>query len=717
MILKKIKQFSVILILLSSSLMFGKTIYVATNGSDANNGTINSPYRTLSKAISVLTAGDVCIIRGGVYEEPFVISKNGNSNNYITIKAMDGEKVDIRATKKINNWQLYQNDIYKTTVNMNIESRFRAVYHNEEFMDLARWPNNVDNNRWTVDCHPVTGGGSGNYITASGIPNINWANGGLMYYLGAPSGTSWTRAVSSSTTSRINHQQVDLNKWPFNTHNAETWRNYAGNERGQFYLFNKLEALDYFREWYYNAATSTLYLKTSNGAKPTDNSVEYAAAKFVAEIKGDYIKLEGLDFFGGSVKIHNNADNNIILNCKIIHGSEGYDELTNDSAQVGEAALEILGANTIVKGNTIDHSSVSGITIVNWSGAHNCVIEQNTISNTDYVGIHASPIRSSANNLKVLKNTIYNAGRDGMYVAGTNCEIAYNDVSASKKINSDSGIFYTVGNTSLKNNEIHHNWFHDATAPSYSHNQNDPAKAAGIYLDNDSKGYVVHHNVIWNVSWSAYQVNWNNINLNFYHNTIWNAERAMDSWDINGPQLNNKIYNNYSNVGSWFTGNGSNEFDIKDNVITTVATLQDPNNQNFMPIANAAVVDKGRIISGFTKPYKNNAPDIGAYEFGGTAWTAGINAIEDSGEPLSVDDIFLDNKLMIYPNPTSTTLNLKFTNDLNGLVDVKIFSVLGKQVITKNALNSIDVSALQAGTYFIKIKNANKVYNTVFVKK
>lgn len=717
MIFKKVKHFLVTLILLMSGLMYGKTIYVATNGNDANNGTINSPYKTLNKAISVLTAGDVCIIRGGLYQEPFVISKNGNSSNYITIKAMDGENVDIRATKKINNWQLYKNDIYKTTVNMSIASRFRAVYHNEEFMDLARWPNNVDNNRWTVDCHPVSGGGSGNYITTSGIPNINWANGGLMYYLGAHSGTSWTRPVISNTTSRINHEQVNINKWPFNTHNAETWRNNLGNERGQFYLFNKLEALDYYREWYYNAATSTLYLKTSNGAKPVDNSVEYAVSKFVAEIKGDYIKLEGLNFFGGSVKIHNNADNNIILNCNIVHGSEGYDDLTNESAQVGEAALEILGANTIVKGNTINHSSASGITVVNWSGAHNCVIEQNTISNIDYNGIHASPIRSSANYLKVLKNTIYNTGRDGLYVAGSNCEVAYNDVSASQKINSDSGIFYTVGNSSFKNNEIHHNWFHDATAPSYSHHQNDPGKAAGIYLDNNSKGYIVHHNVVWNVSWSAYQVNWNNINLNFYHNTIWNAERAMDSW-VNGyNQSNNKIYNNYSNVTEWFTGNGSHEFDIRDNVITTLSTLKDPNNQDFMPLANSAVVDRGRVISGFTKPYKNNAPDIGAYELGGTAWTAGINAIEDSGEPLSVNDIFLDDNLIIYPNPTTTTLNLKFSNQINGLVNVKIFSVLGKQVVTKNTLNSIDVSVLQAGTYFIKIKNANKVYNTVFVKK
>tara|TARA_R110002126_G_C10489365_1_gene503199 strand:- start:1109 stop:3697 length:2589 start_codon:yes stop_codon:yes gene_type:complete len=615
--------------ILSSSIVFGNDIYVATNGNDTSgNGTISNPYKTFNKAVSVMSAGDVCIIRGGVYEEVLIVNKNGTNSNPITFKAADGENVEIRATSKINGWQLHSGNIYKANVNMSIDSRFRAIYHNDEYMDLARWPNNTDNDRWTVDCTPVTGG-DGSHFTANNIPNIDWT-GGLVYYLGAHSGASWTRTITSSTTSRINHTGVDINKWPFTPHNPTITRNNTGNSRGQLYLFNKLEALDYAREWYYDSATNTLYFQTANGSKPNDDSVEYATTKYAAELKGDYINLNGLNFFGGSVKIHNNADNNQILNCKIIHGSEGHDSLTNTSAQVGEASLEILGDNTLVKGCTINHSSVSGILIAGWA-ASNCTIEENYIRNTDYVGIHASPIRTSANNMKILKNTITNAGRDGMYVAGSNSEVAYNDVSASQKINSDSGVFYTVGNANLKNNEIHHNWFHDATAPAYSHNQSEPGKAAGIYLDNDSKGYTVHHNVVWNVSWSGYQVNWNNTRLDFYHNTIWNAERAMDSWDINGPQENNKIYNNFANTGNWFTKT-TTDFDIQNSPIFSESPFEDANNQNFIPKSGSAIVDAGRVISGFTKPYKGSSPDIGAYERLGTKWTAGVNAIIDTGE-------------------------------------------------------------------------------------
>ncbi|MEW4925597.1 T9SS type A sorting domain-containing protein [Algibacter sp. 2305UL17-15] len=638
--MKRITRLLIYLLLISfNSFLAAQNIYVATNGDDTTgDGSSASPYKTFNKAVSVMSAGDVCIIKGGVYEESLIVNKNGTDGNLLTFKAADGEDVEIRATTKVNGWQLHSGSIYKADVNMGIESRFRAVYHNGDYMDLARWPNNTDNNRWTVDCTPVTGG-DGSHFLANNIPNINWT-GGMVYYLGAHSGTSWTRIILSSTTSRIDFTTVNINSWPFTPHNPTVWRDYPGNERGQLYLFNKLEALDHAREWFYDGGTKTLYLQTANGAMPADGTVEYARTKHAAQLQGDYIKLEGLNFFGGSVRIDNNADNNQIINCKIVHGSEGHDDLANTSAQVGEAALDVLGDNTIIKGCTIDHSSVSGINIAGWA-ASNCTVEGNYISNTDYLGIHASPIRTSANNMKILKNTIVNAGRDGMYVAGSNCEVAYNDVSGSQQMNSDSGVFYTVGNTSLKNSEIHHNWFHDATAPSYSHGTGGSAKAAGIYLDNDSKGYVVHHNVIWNVSWTGYQVNWNNTNLDFFHNTIWNTSSAMGSWVNGREQKDNKVYNNFASDGEWFAGNGPTEFDIKDNVISSTSPFENAASGNFMPKSGSAVIDKAQVISGFTKPFKGAAPDIGAYELGGTRWTAGVNAIEDTGEgeELSISDI------------------------------------------------------------------------------
>ncbi len=605
--------------------MNAKNYYVSTNGKDTNNGSYEKPFKTFKKVVAVMSAGDVCIIRGGVYNEPLLIDKKGTSGNYLTFKAADGENVKIKATKFINGWQQHSGNIYKTSVNMTIDERFRNVYHNEKHMDLARWPNNKDNNRFTIDCKFIDSGSS-NYFKLSDMPNFDWT-GGLVYYLGGHSGASWTRRITKSTANRIEHTGVNINKWPFDPHNPTILRN---GHRGQLYLFNKLEALDYGREWFYDNATKTLYFQTANGAKPKNNTVEYTTHKFVSELKGDYIRIEGIEFFGGSVKIRGSF--NVFNKNKVIHGSEGFDNIANTGAGVGESAIEVLGSNTTISNCVINHSSANGISVQSWSGAHNAIIEKNTISNIDYLGIHATPIRTRANNVKVLKNKITNSGRDGMYVSGNNCEVAYNDVSKAQLINADSGVFYTVGNDQPKRTEIHHNWFHDSKPPSYAGN-----KAAGIYLDNNSKGYVVHHNVVWNVSWTGYQVNWNNVGLDFFHNTIWNADEAMGSW-VNGyPQSNNKVYNNYANKEGWHIAPG---FEYKNNIINKNSPFENANNLNFMPVSNGLVVDKGLIISGFEKKFKGAAPDIGAYEYGGTRWTAGINAIEDTGEGnVSKDEI------------------------------------------------------------------------------
>jgi hypothetical protein len=48
----------------------GKECFVSTAGSDANPGTITKPFRTVARGLSVLQAGDVLSLRGGVHVQP-----------------------------------------------------------------------------------------------------------------------------------------------------------------------------------------------------------------------------------------------------------------------------------------------------------------------------------------------------------------------------------------------------------------------------------------------------------------------------------------------------------------------------------------------------------------------------------------------------------------------------------------------------------------------
>ncbi|WP_394803668.1 right-handed parallel beta-helix repeat-containing protein [Niabella hibiscisoli] len=84
------------------------TYYVATNGDDANAGTIDAPFASLTRAQSLVVAGDIVYIRGGVYTPTnaeimnntsdavrafvFHMNKSGTAGNPISYIGYPGER-------------------------------------------------------------------------------------------------------------------------------------------------------------------------------------------------------------------------------------------------------------------------------------------------------------------------------------------------------------------------------------------------------------------------------------------------------------------------------------------------------------------------------------------------------------------------------------------------------------------------------------------------
>lgn len=115
-----------ILFLFISILTNASVYYVATDGSDSNNGTsLSSPFKTISKATGLAIAGDVIYVRGGTYLNAATIylSKNGTENTPIKIEGYANERpmFDFSGTAfgkrgfdlKGNYWYIKGLDIYK----------------------------------------------------------------------------------------------------------------------------------------------------------------------------------------------------------------------------------------------------------------------------------------------------------------------------------------------------------------------------------------------------------------------------------------------------------------------------------------------------------------------------------------------------------------------------------------------------------------------------
>ena len=83
-----------------------RILYVATNGNDANNGSISAPFATLTKFTSVALAGDTCYVRGGVYTPTtqVIFQKSGTASAWIRIfnypnetPIFDGANTNVRS--------------------------------------------------------------------------------------------------------------------------------------------------------------------------------------------------------------------------------------------------------------------------------------------------------------------------------------------------------------------------------------------------------------------------------------------------------------------------------------------------------------------------------------------------------------------------------------------------------------------------------------------
>jgi hypothetical protein len=73
------------------------TYYVATNGNDSNPGTIEQPWRTLSKAGKV-GPGSTVYFRGGTYRGQLIPANSGTAGAWITFSSYPGETAYIDGT-------------------------------------------------------------------------------------------------------------------------------------------------------------------------------------------------------------------------------------------------------------------------------------------------------------------------------------------------------------------------------------------------------------------------------------------------------------------------------------------------------------------------------------------------------------------------------------------------------------------------------------------
>ena len=111
------KNVIIVLLTVAVSVASAREYHVSVSGNDLHEGTAAKPLRTISTAARLAQPGDVINVHEGVYRERINPLRGGKSDQKrIVYQAAPGEKVIIKGSEVIKEWQKVQNDTWKAQV-------------------------------------------------------------------------------------------------------------------------------------------------------------------------------------------------------------------------------------------------------------------------------------------------------------------------------------------------------------------------------------------------------------------------------------------------------------------------------------------------------------------------------------------------------------------------------------------------------------------------
>ncbi len=685
------KQLCLILLCAIAWPSYATDRYVATTGSDTTgNGSIGNPYATIAKAVSMMSSGDTCWLRGGTYHEEVVLS----SKNNLSFRAYNDEQVTMDGTVEITTpWSVHSGSIYKTTLPQDVWQLFA----DGEMAMPARCPNAslTDESVWDQDNNwaKLSGADLNNLTTMIDTPTGHSDLAGLgfsvvdaMAVLNIGSFRTYTHKVLTHTSGTTTFTVDPVFK-----------RKSSGN---QFYfLEGMLEFLDVQNEWYFNDTTKELYYWGDTNATIRGKVQDYAFNL----TNCDGITISGIDFFATTVRFKNcdrawveKGDYNFPSCTKRMLGAE----------QVAPAATEFDGGtdNTFFD-NTMRYADTEAIYM---NGAdnriENCLFEYIDWSCGDLPGLMGA-VYMYGSSPTYRGNTGHTTGGSAFFLINAIPNAKMNRIEHFGLVQNDgSAIQMTVNNQT--GSETAYNWFfnNDKYGARF-----DASTTPGSPTGSDG---LMHHNVGMNVKSTIMQKGdyhecFNNTSMDCINNGI--IILKDDVSDAIGTVVRN---NAVEKLASGRSGNVAlaaatihdHNWNGYENGNADMRTLlRDPDNFDFRPIPNSVLVDAGTNITGITDGYVGSAPDIGAYEHGAANyWIAGrkesgaSTAIPPNGSTSAKASA----SLMWQPGLEAVSNNVYFGSSSNAVATATTAS----PEFRGSQLNNVyDPLGLQAQTYWWRI--------------
>lgn len=614
-------------VLLITGASRANTYYASsTSGSDANSGSLSSPFRTLDKCVTSLSAGDTCDLRAGTYlTSGATVSNSGTKTSPIVVQGHTNEQVVIRQgsiltwTRSSGNiWSAPYDSYYIATAKQNARTSFYE-------RGLRLWN----------DATP---------LPEASFPNLSGGANSFHTYLTAESGTSSTLIKNSKIPAvDLTGARVALSASFHETVHTRPVLSYAGGQVGissdgwdategaSFYLEGSKNLIDTAWEWAWDTATNKVWLQT-DGTDPNTLPirVQSSSAAFVLNNVSWWI-VHDLTL-QGVVPVPSGTITNIQYHHLTVHeaGILRWNEAIWDFKQ--HAGI-VLGDNSRLHHSIIDGCDGRCVDLFGQADT----VDNNVFTNGTRMGQYEGTISIEKPYAVVARNDIFNSGHDGIGFMTTTVEkpiIRRNWITGAGQTAADAAgitIGPHAGNASIGGATIDSNLVSGTLGG-----------GAGVFLDQSSAGNDVFHNIFANqgvgVVFKCYisQGNFSSKNNRVGNNTGVNlnafayirqivtfANSFVDD-NILGAGLVSGAYESYPLAYSATTASAYPSLGWTGNLpVGTDALLKDVANRDYSLSVGSPAIDYGSVyLTGQT--YQGTAPDAGAIESGTKPWVFGL---------------------------------------------------------------------------------------------
>ncbi|VGO23145.1 right-handed parallel beta-helix repeat-containing protein [Pontiella sulfatireligans] len=466
----------------------GAEYTVDSGGNDNHPGTPGKPFRTISKAASLMQAGDTCRILPGTYRESVALRASGTVDLPIrfvgAVNADGSPAVRIDGTDKL--------DAAWKVVAVNGVRAFAAplsrptsqLFSNDRMMTEARWPDQRFNQIWDRSTWAKSAKGSRKDL--------------MICEELAETGVDWTGAIA---TLNVAHQFKTWTRSVLEHRKGSPEFNYELGERlnsgadeghtwwdDRFYLSGKIEALTSPEEWFYDDAKGRLLFIPPDGRAPKKGEVAVKTRDFgFSGTNLEHVEISGIGFFGCTFAFRN-SNHLTVENSRVLYPN--YARILNGPLLEVEnsdvAQTYVIGDSNTVRKVSVAYGNTGGIKMTGSGNLiENCIVHDVCWGGgLSYPSVMIHSSNRQPGDSTVARCTIFNCGNLGIRFMHQNNLIEYNRVYNTGLACKDISAIHT-GSPACAGSIARYNWVHDS-------------RGKGMRGDDQTRGLTFHHNVIWN---------------------------------------------------------------------------------------------------------------------------------------------------------------------------------------------------------------------------